>query len=232
MQVFAPFSSSDRLLYGSLLRNGAAELSLSLDEKQLRQLLDYLSIICKWNAIYNLTAVRDPAQMVTQHLLDSLSVASAYAGASRVLDVGAGAGLPGIVLAIWASRAVPTMHIALIDAVHKKTAFLTQVKAELDLTNVSVHTGRVQQFRVDTPFDIITSRAFAELSDFIECSKHLLGANGRFLAMKGMLPEEEIRRLPRGWAIRDVMRLRVPGLDAFRHLLTIQRESAGSMPQC
>jgi 16S rRNA (guanine527-N7)-methyltransferase len=164
--------------------------------------------------------VRDPSQMVTQHLLDSLAAVPAFATARQVLDVGAGGGLPGIVLAI----AIPEVKVSLIDTVHKKTAFLTQVKAELGLDNVSVHTGRVEQLQVSQPFDVITSRAFAELKDFITWSSHLLAADGCFIALKGVRPDDEIARLPQGWKVTGMQSLKVPGLDAERHLVQIKRK--------
>ena len=209
------------------LRTGVEGLGLTLTARQIDQLLDYVMLLVKWNAVYNLTAVHDPAQMVSQHLLDSLSVVPAFAGAGRVLDVGAGGGLPGIVLAIWASVAEPAMQIALVDTVHKKTAFLTQVKAELGLQNVTVHTARVEQLQVSPPFDVITSRAFAELADFVQWSAHLLAPKGQFIAMKGVAPDDEIGRLPPGWTVRDVQRLIVPTLDAQRHLIRIGRSGPG-----
>jgi 16S rRNA (guanine527-N7)-methyltransferase len=208
------------------LVDGAHALSLPLSNAQIDKLLDYLALMVKWNTVYNLTAVRNPAQMVTQHLLDSLSVVPAFAGARRVLDVGAGGGLPGIVLAIWAAEAQPDTHIAMIDTVHKKTAFLTQVKGELNLSNVSVHTGRVEQWKAPHAFDVITSRAFAELSDFITWSGHLLQAGGKFIALKGVMPEVEIDNLPQGWKATEVRALQVPQLEAERHLVFIERAAA------
>ncbi|HZW13637.1 MAG TPA: 16S rRNA (guanine(527)-N(7))-methyltransferase RsmG [Noviherbaspirillum sp.] len=204
------------------LAAGARELHIALSDTQLAKLIDYLALLVKWNAVYNLTAVRDPAQMVTQHLLDSLAAVPAFSGAKQVLDVGAGGGLPGIVLAIWAKEAQPDMRISLIDTVHKKTAFLTQVKAELGLTNVTVHTARVEQLQVPHKFDVITSRAFAELADFVTWSGHLLAEGGRFIALKGVMPNEEIARLPAGWKANTVQPLQVPGLGAERHLVFIE----------
>ena len=134
-----------------------------------------------------------------------------------MLDVGAGGGLPGLVLAI----ARPDMQVAMIDTVHKKTAFLTQVKAELGLANVTVHTARVEQLQVARKFDVITSRAFAELADFVNWSGHLLEQGGRFIAMKGVQPGAEIEHLPAGWHVTEVRPLQVPGLDAERHLVFI-----------
>lgn len=209
----------DRITLTTMLADGAASLQLDLNQQQITLLIDYLALLIKWNAVYNLTAVRDPAQMVIQHVLDSLAVVSAFDGASNVLDVGAGGGLPGMVLAI----ARPDMQVAMIDTVHKKTAFLTQVKVELGLRNVTVHTARVEQLRVAQQFDVITSRAFAELADFINWSGHLLAPGGRFIAMKGVNPEQEISRLPAGWLVREVRALAVPGLQAERHLIFIER---------
>ncbi|WP_151632327.1 16S rRNA (guanine(527)-N(7))-methyltransferase RsmG [Noviherbaspirillum aerium] len=204
----------------AVLADGVRALQLDLGEPQIGQLMDYLGLLSKWNAVYNLTAVRNPAQMVVQHLLDSLAVVPAFAGAANILDVGAGGGLPGMVLAI----ARPDMKVSMIDTVHKKTAFLTQAKAELGLANVTVHTARVEQLQVQQPFDVITSRAFAELKDFITWSQHLLQKGGRFIALKGVMPQEEIARLPAGWKVTQVQPLKVPSLDAERHLVFIERE--------
>lgn len=209
----------DRAALAQILERGIAELGLDLSAQQVGQLLDYLALLAKWNGVYNLTSVRDPVQMVTQHLLDSLAAVPAFAGASSVLDVGAGGGLPGIVLAI----ARPQMKVALIDTVHKKTAFLTQVKAELGLSNVTVHTARVEQLQVPHKFDVITSRAFADLSDFVNWSGHLLEEGGQFIALKGVAPEDERERLPEPWKVSELRVLRVPGLNAERHLVFIAK---------
>ncbi|KRB94155.1 16S rRNA (guanine(527)-N(7))-methyltransferase RsmG [Noviherbaspirillum sp. Root189] len=203
-----------------ILADGIGALQLGLSDAQTDQLMDYLSLLAKWNAVYNLTAVRDPAQMVIQHLLDSLAAVPAFSQANNVLDVGAGGGLPGIVLAI----ARPDMQVSMIDTVHKKTAFLTQAKAELGLRNVTVYTARVEQLNVATPFDVITSRAFAELKDFVTWSGHLLAPGGQFIALKGVLPQEEIVRLPAGWKVTATQALQVPGMEAERHLIFIKRE--------
>jgi 16S rRNA (guanine527-N7)-methyltransferase len=213
-------SGFDRVALTRILADGARSLQLALADAQISLLVDYLALLSKWNTVYNLTAVRDPAQMVTQHLLDSLAAVPAFAGARHVLDVGAGGGLPGIVLAI----ACPEMQVSMIDTVHKKTAFLTQVKAELGLQNVSVYTARVEQLQPAHKFDVITSRAFAELGDFISWSAHLLEKGGRFIAMKGVFPAEEIAGLPAGWKVAKVQALQVPGLDAERHLVMIEEE--------
>jgi len=172
--------------------------------------------------VYNLTSLRDPMQMVTHHLLDSLAAVPAFAGAKNVLDVGAGGGLPGIVLAIMR----PDLNVSMIDTVHKKTAFLTQVKAELGLANVTVYTMRVEQLQVSERFDVLTSRAFADLSDFVNWSHHLLAPGGRYIALKGVAPKDEQQRLPAEWAVTKVEALQVPRLGAERHLVFIERASS------
>ncbi|WP_344762760.1 16S rRNA (guanine(527)-N(7))-methyltransferase RsmG [Actimicrobium antarcticum] len=208
------------------LRQGVDQLDLDLTPATIDRLIDYVALLCKWNAVYNLTAVRDPLQMVTQHLLDSLAVIPAFFHVKHVLDVGAGGGLPGMVLAIWAQQAEPAMRISMIDTVHKKTAFLTQAKVELGLANVTIHTARVEQLKVVQPFDVITSRAFAELADFVNWSGHLLDEGGKFIAMKGQLPHDEISRLPDGWTVTEIRPVTVPGLHAERHLIFIERHAA------
>jgi len=209
----------DRAALAEVLKNGANELKLELSEAQHGQLLDYLALLNKWNSVYNLTSVRDPMQMMTLHLLDSLAAVPAFEGAKNVLDVGAGGGLPGIVLAI----ARPDMQVSMIDTVHKKTAFLTQVKAQLGLANVTVYTMKVQELAVAQLFDVITSRAFADLSDFVNWSGHLLAEGGQYIALKGTAPQDERERLPAPWQATDLQPLKVPGLDAERHLVYIKK---------
>jgi len=209
----------DRSALATVLANGIKELSLDLNQQQHEQLLDYLALLFKWNSVYNLTSVRDPMHMVTQHILDSLTAVPAFSGARNVLDVGAGGGLPGMVLAI----ARPDAKVAMIDTVHKKTAFLTQVKAELGLANVTVYTMRVEQLQVAQKFDVITSRAFADLSDFVNWSGHLLEEGGKFIALKGTAPPEEQERLPSDWKVSELRPIQVPGLQAERHLVFIER---------
>ncbi|MDR5755502.1 16S rRNA (guanine(527)-N(7))-methyltransferase RsmG [Caballeronia sp. LZ035] len=205
------------------LDNGAAELSLSLSPEQKQKLLDYVALLGKWNAVYNLTAIRDPEQMMIQHILDSLAIVPAVSARrpSTVLDVGSGGGLPGVVLAIT----LPDVRVTLNDIVHKKSAFQSQVKAQLSLDNLSVVTGRVEALRpgveVAEKFDVIVSRAFAELSDFVTLSRHLVEVDGRILAMKGVRPDAEVARLPAGATVLGMERLRVPMLDAERHLIEI-----------
>ena len=210
----------DRAVVADVLKQGIKDLQLELNDEQVEKLLDYLALLNKWNSVYNLTSVRDPMQMVTLHVLDSLAAVPSFKDATNVLDVGAGGGLPGMVLAI--SR--PDMKVSMIDTVHKKTAFLNQVKAELELANVTVYTKRVEQLEVKTKFDVITSRAFADLSDFVNWSGHLLEEGGQFIALKGTAPAEERERLPEPWKVQKLQPLQVPGLEAERHLVFIKSE--------
>ena len=218
------FAGADsREALGALLSEGVAELGLALSDAQLDKLLDYVALLAKWNAVYNLTAIRDPRQMLNQHILDSLSIVPHLAslGPSSVLDVGSGGGLPGIVLAIVLSDWTVTLN----DIVHKKTAFQAQAKAELGLTNLSVVTGRVETLKpgVEVPakFDVIVSRAFAELADFVTLARHLVAEKGAIWAMKGVRPDGEIERLPAGSHAKQIIRLKVPSLEAERHLVEV-----------
>jgi 16S rRNA (guanine527-N7)-methyltransferase len=215
--------ASDRAAWIELLRTGAAELGVTLSDDQIERLADYVALLAKWNAVYNLTAIRDPRQMLIQHILDSLSIVPHLAAREgrSILDVGSGGGLPGIVLAI----ALPERSVTLNDIVQKKTAFQAQAKAELKLENLSVVTGRVENLRpgaeVPEKFDAIVSRAFAELADFVTLARHLVSERGSIWAMKGVRPDAEIDRLPAGARIAQVVRLRVPSLDAERHLVEV-----------
>jgi 16S rRNA (guanine527-N7)-methyltransferase len=206
-----------------LAEGGVRELGLDLSDTQLGKLLDYVALLSKWNAVYNLTAIRDPRQMLIQHILDSLSIVPHLAplGPSSVLDVGSGGGLPGIVLAI----VLPDWTVTVNDIVHKKTAFQAQAKAELGLANLSVVTGRVETLQpgaeVPAKFDVIVSRAFAELADFVTLARHLVAEQGAIWAMKGVRPDGEIERLPAGAHVEQVIRLNVPSLDAERHLIKV-----------
>jgi 16S rRNA (guanine527-N7)-methyltransferase len=211
----------DRSALAAVLEEGIVAMQLDVSPAQREKLMDYLALMFKWNSVYNLTSLRDPMQMVTHHLLDSLAAVPAFAQAHNVLDVGSGGGLPGIVLAIVR----PDMKVSMIDTVHKKTAFLTQVKAELGLSNVTVYTARVEQLQVSDKFDVITSRAFADLSDFVNWSSHLLADGGRYVALKGVAPKDEQERLPAEWQVTGVEPLQVPRLGAERHLVHIQRST-------
>jgi 16S rRNA (guanine527-N7)-methyltransferase len=215
--------SSDRVAWLDLLRGGAAELGVPLSDAQFERLADYVALLVKWNAVYNLTAIRDPRQMLIQHVLDSLSIVPHLAACEgdSILDVGSGGGLPGIVLAI----ALPGRSVTLNDIVQKKTAFQAQAKAELKLDNLSVVTGRVENLRpgVDIPekFDAIVSRAFAELADFVTLARHLVSVHGAIWAMKGVRPDAEVERLPAGARAARIIRLDVPLLEAERHLVEV-----------
>ncbi len=197
------------------LADGIASLGLDLDEPTQQKLLDYLALLQKWNKVHNLTAVRDPEEMVTLHLLDSLAVLP-YVKRGRLLDVGSGAGLPGIVLAL----ANPDLSVSTLDSVGKKASFMRQAKAELGIANLEVIGGRVETYKSEYKFDTIISRAFSEVSDFIRLTRHLLREGGEWLAMKGVYPHEELAQL-KGIDF-EVMELNVPGLSARRHLVFLR----------
>lgn len=200
------------------LKAGIAALGLGLPEGAETKLLAYLALLDKWNRVYNLTAVREPGRMVSHHLLDSLAAVPYFQGGT-VLDVGSGGGLPGIPLAI----ARPELQVTLIDSIAKKTAFLLQAKAELGLSNLNVVTSRVEDYRSDAGFDVITSRAFSDLKEFVLLTRHLLAPGGHWLAMKGLYPNEEIAILPADVKVSADHALAVPGLDAIRHLIVLER---------
>ena len=199
------------------LEAGVAGLELVLPEDAETKLLAYLALLDKWNRVYNLTAVRETERMVSHHLLDSLAIVP-YFETGRVLDVGSGGGLPGIPVAI----ARPELHVTLIDSVAKKTAFLLQAKAELGLENVSVVTGRVETHQDPAGFDTITSRAFSDLKEFVTLTRRLLAPGGRWLAMKGLYPHEEIAALSDWVKLRAEHVLNIPHLDATRHLIILE----------
>jgi 16S rRNA (guanine527-N7)-methyltransferase len=199
------------------LKAGIAALGLALPEGAEKKLLAYLALLDKWNRVYNLTAVRDAARMVSHHLLDSLAAVPYFQGAT-VVDVGSGGGLPGVPLAIVR----PDLQVTLIDSVAKKTAFLLQAKAELGQANLQVVTSRVEDFRPETGFDVVTSRAFSDLKEFVTLTRHLLAPGGRWLAMKGLYPHEEIALLPSSVKVFANNALIVPGLEASRHLIVLE----------
>jgi len=200
-----------------LLQQGLQESGLVLPQLAEQQLCAYLRLLEKWNRIYNLTAIRDVRQMVTQHVHDSLSVLPYVQGVKTLADVGSGAGLPGIPLAI----ACPELAVTLIETNSKKTSFLQQVKIELKLDNLQVHTGRVEDYQPQHHFERVISRAFADLTLFVRLAGGLLQHNGRLLAMKGQVPDEEIASLPNACRVDQLIRLQVPGLEAERHLLVL-----------
>jgi 16S rRNA (guanine527-N7)-methyltransferase len=200
----------------AILDDGLKGLALDLDAAVRDKLLAYVALLERWNRAYNLTAVREPAQMVTRHILDSLAVVPFVRGA-RIVDVGTGPGLPGIPLAL----ALPGLHFALLDSNAKKTRFLIEACAQLGLGNVEVIQARAEQYRPTQPFDIVLSRAFASIADMLKNAGHLCAPGGVFLAMKGVYPEEELAELPPGYRVQRVEALRVPGLDAARHVVIL-----------
>lgn len=200
------------------IADGIAELGLELPEQAAARFARYLELIAKWNRIHNLTAVREPEQMVVLHLLDSLTLLPHLGNAKRVLDVGTGAGLPGIPLAL----ARPDLEVTLLDSSHKKCAFLEQAKGELDLPNVAVVCERIERWKPQARFDVVVSRAFSELADFVTQARHIVAPGGRLIAMKGVYPFEEIARLPATHRVASVLELRVPQLEAKRHLVFVE----------
>jgi 16S rRNA (guanine527-N7)-methyltransferase len=205
------------------LKRGLIALGLTLDRDIQQRLLDYIALIEKWNRVYNLTAIREPEKMVSHHLLDSLAVAP-HLHAKRLLDVGSGAGLPGIPLAL----AKPDTQVTLLDSNHKKAAFLNQAVMELKLKNAEVCSERVESWQTQNRFDVIISRAFSEMGEFVRITRHLLAPGGMFAAMKGLHPYEEIDKLPPGCKVQQVLPLAIPGLEGARHLVLIgQDEQAG-----
>jgi 16S rRNA (guanine527-N7)-methyltransferase len=206
------------------LRAGAATLGVTLSDRQSEQLLAYGSLMLKWNKVYNLTAVRDPAGVMTHHLLDSLAVIAPlqreWAGKGKLLDVGSGAGLPGVIIAILRSD----IEVSCLDAVAKKAAFVQQVAAELELPNLRGLHARVEL--LEGCYDVISSRAFASLPDFFNGSKNLLAPDGVWLAMKGKTPADELAVLPAWVSVFHVEQLTVPGLDAERCIIWARKQAA------
>ena len=200
------------------LQDGLQALGLSLDEGQQQKLLHFRDLLLKWNKVYNLTALRDPGQAISHHLLDSLAILP-HVSDGPLLDVGSGGGLPGIPLAI----ARPDLPISLVDTVQKKATFLRQVAIELGLTNVTVHHARVETLQGQ--FAQISSRAFAEIRLFTDLTRHLLAPGGQWIAMKGVHPADEIAALPPDTQVERIVPLRVPGLDAARHLIILKAAS-------
>ena len=202
------------------LDRAARELGLNLGDAQLDQLLAYLALLQKWNKVYNLTAVRDPAQMLSHHLIDSLSVIAPlrrHGASARLMDVGAGGGLPGVVIAICC----PGTDVTCVDAVAKKATFIQQVAAELKLPNLHGAHSRVEQLSAQ-PFGVITSRAFASLVDFTSLTRQHLAEGAVWMAMKGQHPADEIAALPADVDVFHVEQLAVPGLDAQRCIIWLR----------
>lgn len=198
------------------LTSGLTALNLNLPADAHARLLDFVALLEKWNRVYNLTAVREPTQMVTRHILDSLAIAP-YVHGARVLDIGTGAGLPGIPLAV----AMPTRQFVLLDSNSKKTRFVTQAVAELELRNVEVVAARVEKYVPAARFDTLIARAFSSLGELLAAARHLAAREGVYLAMKGVYPEEELASLPAEFRVRETAALTVPGLDGARHVVVI-----------
>lgn len=236
--------------YAAGLQQGLTEIGLNLDSRQQTQLLEYLALLSKWSRVYNLTAIREPEEMLSRHLLDTLAViplikkeiqqknsagidattenisdadsSSTSTFPLRILDVGSGGGLPGIPWAL----ACPDWHLTLIDVVQKKTTFLSQVKIQLEVKNVDVVTGRVEALADLTPspcFDIITSRAFSDLRQFVHAAGKYLAPQGTAIALKGVYPADELNALPTTWRAENVLSLNVPGLvNTQRHIVFLK----------
>ena len=203
------------------LAEGVAGLGLALPPQAEPRLLNYVAMLQKWNRTYNLTAVREPSRMVSHHLLDCLAVVP-HVTARTILDVGSGAGLPGIPLAL----ALPQASVTLLESNHKKAAFLQQARIELKLDNVAVACERVEAWPSGGKFEMVISRAFSDLAEFVTLAGRHVAPHGLLAAMKGIFPHEEIAQLPAGWRLREAIALTVPGLRAQRHLLLVAKEAA------
>lgn len=202
------------------LQEGLQSMGLSLTTAQQLLLLEYVALLKKWNSTYNLTALRDEHTMISHHVLDSLTLLPYIQHAQTLMDVGSGGGMPGIPTAICR----PDLQITLLDANTKKTSFLQQAVIELGLHNVSVASGRVEAMH-DKKVDVVTSRAFAELADFISLTKHLLNENGYWAAMKGVYPYEELEHVPASVVVEKVDKLAVPMLNAERHMVIMRPQA-------
>ena len=202
------------------LQEGLQSMGLSLTTAQQLLLLEYVALLKKWNSTYNLTALRDEHTMISHHVLDSLTLLPYIQHAQTLMDVGSGGGMPGIPTAICR----PDLQITLLDANTKKTSILQQAVIELGLHNVSVASGRVEAMH-DKKVDVVTSRAFAELADFISLTKHLLNENGYWAAMKGVYPYEELEHVPASVVVEKVDKLTVPMLNAERHMVIMRPQA-------
>ncbi|MEH6470391.1 MAG: 16S rRNA (guanine(527)-N(7))-methyltransferase RsmG [Halopseudomonas sp.] len=209
-----------------ILSQGLQQLGLVLTEQQQALLLRYVGLLHKWNRAYNLTAVRQPEAMVERHLLDSLSVVP-YINGQHIADVGTGPGLPGMVLAI----VYPDKQFTLMDSNGKKTRFLQQAKLELELDNIEIYNGRVEAYPLEQSFDVVISRAFASLNDMLNWTRSLGAVNTRFLAMKGVYPEQELSDMPSGFELLESHLLQVPYCDGERHLLVLKDQSTSGITE-
>jgi 16S rRNA (guanine527-N7)-methyltransferase len=207
--------------FAAELQSGSAHLGLTLPTAVIESLVAFLLILSKWNRTFNLTAIRDPSKLVSHHLLDSLAIIR-YLRPGSVIDVGTGAGLPGLPIAL----AEPNREIQLLDSNHKKVTFLRQAVLELGLSNASVVDERVENYQPPRKFQNVVSRAFSDLHDFATLAGHLCDDSGRLLAMKGLHPHEEIARLPENWTVEHTFPLDVPQLGATRHLVIMRPKLA------
>ncbi|KZY29274.1 16S rRNA methyltransferase G [Oleiphilus sp. HI0081] len=214
-------NASQRANFSNILSDAAEKIGITLNEEQNGLLLDYLELLIKWNKAYNLTAIRDPEEMLIKHLVDSLSIAP-YIKGQDIADIGTGPGLPGIPMAIL----FPEKRFLLVDSNGKKTRFLTQSKITLSLANIEIVHGRVESVAQDKQFDQIMSRAFTALDNMVKLCKHLLTEKGEFLAMKGLHPKDEINALPIDYHVKNAIKLCVPACEEDRHLIIIEKTSA------
>lgn len=201
------------------LRQGIVKLGLFATDQQINLLLNYLVLLNKWNASFNLSGVAEINSMVSRHLLDSLSI-NAHLKGSVFIDIGSGAGLPGIPLAILN----PKNHFILVDSNGKKTRFLFQVKTELGLANIDVENCRIEHYQSNQQIDMVMCRAFSAIGDVVSKSQHLLKKEGKILAMKGRYPEDEIAALPDGFEISKTIKLEIPGNESERHLVEVLKK--------
>ena len=192
--------------------------NIAIDEKQIAQLIQYVELLVKWNKAYNLTSVRDPNEMLVKHIMDSLSVGEVLNG-NNFIDVGTGPGLPGIPLAIL----FPERNFVLLDSLGKRITFLRQVVFQLKLANVTPLLSRVEKYQPETPFDGVLSRAFASLEDMVTWCKHLIDENGRFYALKGQYPEDELNQLPNDVSLIKSHEITVPNLVGERHVIELKK---------
>lgn len=201
---------------------GLEELSLSLSHAQKGKLTEYLALLLKWNTAFNLSGVKDASEMLSRHILDSLTLVP-YMEGSRILDVGTGPGLPGVPLAIC----YPDKRFDLLDSNGKKSRFVFQAKLQLGLDNVTAQNARVERYKPDAVIDVIVSRAFSSLRDFVELTKHLVQpGRTRLVAMKGLYPEEELALLPEGFVVNKAQKVTVPGYTGERHIIELRTKTA------
>lgn len=194
------------------------KMDLSVEQSKAEKLVGFVQLMDKWNKAYNLTSVRDPKEMLIKHIVDSVVVAPQITG-KHYIDVGTGPGLPGIPLAIM----LPDTKFVLLDSLGKRIRFIKQVVHELGLTNVQAVQSRVEEFHQHVPYDGVLSRAFASIKDMLHWCQHLVDSQGTFLALKGQFPAEELDEIPANFKVCEVVKLEVPGLDAQRHLVKIQK---------